>query len=260
MLVNTGSNCHFAVLKCCIGKTVTEGECNLFGILCCIVTCVACAHNSVSKTCFVVLVAYVDTFLVYHVCGDSVGNCNAFLKEVFLSNVVNHCGRCEVVEAVCVNKATGGVNLTCKDISNCVCTCNTETANPQGSVNGVIVEEVYLKSVGCVDKNDNGLNLAFSLKVGSIFKECSLVSIELEVVLSSCITFVAGEGGVVAFTTNTGECNNNCIAVCGDGVFNVSGIISGVNFKDGSLTCKNCALTGGFTGGNCVHEFLSFIC
>ena len=172
-----------------------------------------------------------------------------------------HCGGGEVIVAVGIYKATGGINLTCKNIGNRIGTCNTETAYPQASVNIIIVEEVNFECVGSVDENNDLGNFACCLELVNVPKKFSLTCVEFKIVLCVCFAFIAGERAIVALTAYARECKNNCITVCGDGVLNVCGIFVDVDFEDRSLTCENCTFAGrrACFFFKCFQEILSLI-
>ena len=261
VLVGAGGNGHIAVLEGGVGQTVTEGKGNFLAILGIIVTGITLTHNRVKVSGLVVLVAYVDAFLVYHVGGSLIGHL-AVKVRVLQRQVVVHCGGRQVVVAVGIHQAAGGVNLAGQDIGNRIGTGNAQAADPQAGIHIVVVQEVHLQGVGGVDQNDDAGDLAFLLQAVSICHQCPLSVIQRQVVElggHTVAVHIAGECAVIALAAHAGEGDDDGIAVGSDGVLDLLGIVGGIDLGDGGLAAQGGIFAAGAAFGCCCLQGCSLI-
>ena len=209
---------HIADSKVGVAHAVAEGVCHDVAIG--VVACVAVAGNEVLVAGFVVFVAYIDAFLVNHVGLGLCGNIAA-LNVAFIGGggEVPHGGGAEVVVAVGVDQAAGGVDLAGQDFGHGVDAGDAHVTDPQRGVDVVLVvlEEIDLQGVGGVDQHDGLFDSAVLLHLGHVLQHGLLVLVEGQVV-----DLVVGE--VSALAADAGQGHDGGIAVLGNAVLDLVGV------------------------------------
>ena len=251
---------HIAVDEAGIGKAMAEGKGHFLAILLGIITGIALTHNCVKVSGLVVLVAYIDTFLIDHI-GRSLLRHLTVIVTILKGNVVMHCRRGKVIVAVGIYQAAGGVDLTCQNVGHCVGTADTQTADPQTSIHIIVIQEIHLKRIGGVDQNDDAGDSAFLLEVIGISHQSSFIVVERKVIKlagNTVTVHIAGECAIVALAADTGEGNDHCVIIGSDGVLYISGIVGRIDLRDGCLTTQRSIFAAGAAFCGFLHQFRSF--
>ena len=209
---------HVADVIAGVAQAVAEGVSHDVAVG--VVACVAAAGDEVLVAGLVVLVAYIDAFLVDHV-GLSLGGHIAALDIAFVGGggEVPHGGGAEVVVAVGIDQAAGGVDLAGQDLGNSVDAGDAHVTDPQRGVDVVLVvlEEIDLQGVGGVDQHDGLFDDAVLLHLGNVLQHGLLVLVERQIVDIAV-------GKVSALAANAGEGDDGGIAVLGNAVLHIVGV------------------------------------
>ena len=178
------------------------------------------AEHAVLVAGLVVLVAYIDAFLINHV-GLALCGHIAALNIAFVGGggEVPHSGGAEVVVAVGIDQAAGGVDLAGQDLGNGVDAGDAHVTDPQRGVDVVLVvlEEIDLQGVGGVDQHDGLFDDAVLLHLGNVLQHGLLVLVERQIVDIAV-------GKVSALAANAGEGDDGGIAVLGNAVLHIVGV------------------------------------
>ena len=209
---------HVADVIAGVAQAVAEGVSHDVAVG--VVACVAAAGDEVLVAGLVVLVAYIDAFLIDHV-GLALCGHIAALNIAFVGGggEVPHSGGAEVVVAVGIDQAAGGVDLAGQDLGNSVDAGDAHVTDPQRGVDVVLVvlEEIDLQGVGGVDQHDGLFDDAVLLHLGNILQHGLLVLVERQIVDIAV-------GKVSALAANAGEGDDGGIAVLGNAVLHIVGV------------------------------------
>ena len=209
---------HVADVEVGVAHAVAEGVSHDVAVG--VVACVAAAGDEVLVAGLVVLVAYIDAFLIDHV-GLALCGHIAALNIAFVGGggEVPHSGGAEVVVAVGIDQAAGGVDLAGQDLGHGIDAGDAHVTDPQCGVDVVLVvlEEIDLQGVGRVDEDDDLFDLTVLLHLGQVGQHVLLVLVQSQVV-----NLAVGKVGTL--TANTGQGDDSGITVLGNAVFHVVGV------------------------------------
>ena len=209
---------HIADSKVGVAHAVAEGVCHDIAVG--VVACVAVIGDEVLVAGFVVLVAYIDAFLVDHV-GLCLGGNIAALNVAFVDSggEVPHSGGAEVVVAVGIDQAAGGVDLAGQDLGHGVDAGDAHVTDPQRGVDVVLVvlEEIDLQGVGGVDQQDGLFDGAVLLHLGNVLQHRLLVLVKRQIVDLAV-------GKVSTLAADAGQGHDSGIAVLGNAVLDLVGV------------------------------------
>ena len=209
---------HVADVEVGVAHAVAEGVSHDVAVG--VVACVAVAGDEVLVAGLVVLVAHIDAFLVDHV-GLSLGGHIAALDIAFVGGggEVPHGGGAEVVVAVGIDQAAGGVDLAGQDLGHGIDAGDAHVTDPQCGVDVVLVvlEEIDLQGVGGVDQQDGLFDGAVLLHLGNVLQHSLLVLVERQIVDLAV-------GKVSTLTADAGQGHDSGIAVLGNAVLDLVGV------------------------------------
>jgi len=209
---------HVADVEVGVAHAVAEGVSHDVAVG--VVACVAGAGDEVLVAGLVVLVAHIDAFLVDHV-GLSLGGHIAALDIAFVGGggEVPHGGGAEVVVAVGIDQAAGGVDLAGQDLGHGIDAGDAHVTDPQCGVDVVLVvlEEIDLQGVGGVDQQDGLFDGAVFLHLGNVLQHSLLVLVERQIVDLAI-------GKVSTLAADAGQGHDGGIAVLGNAVLDLVGV------------------------------------
>ena len=209
---------HVADVEVGVAHAVAEGVGH--GVAVGVVACVAVAGDEVLVAGLVVLVAHIDAFLVDHV-GLSLGGHIAALDIAFVGGggEVPHGGGAEVVVAVGIDQAAGGVDLAGQDLGHGIDAGDAHVTDPQCGVDVVLVvlEEIDLQGVGGIDQQDGLFDGAVFLHLGNVLQHSLLVLVERQIVDLAV-------GKVSTLAADAGQGHDSGIAVLGNAVLDLVGV------------------------------------
>ena len=209
---------HIAVGKGGVTQAMAEGVSDHVAVG--IIASVAAAGNKILIAGLVVFVAYVDALLIDHVAA-ALGGDIAALDIAFVGSggEVPHSGGAEVVVAVGIDQAAGGVDLAGQDLGNGVDAGDAHVTDPQRGVDVVLVvlEEIDLQGVGGVDQHDGLFDDAVLLHLGNVLQHFLLVVVERQIVDLAV-------GKVSALAADAGQGHDSGIAVLGNAVLDLVGV------------------------------------
>ena len=209
---------HVADVIAGVAQAVAEGVSH--GVAVGVVACVAAAGDEVLVAGLVVLVAYIDAFLINHVGLALCGHIAALnITLIGAGGEVPHGRGAVVVVAVGIDQAAGGVDLAGQDLGNSVDAGDAHVTDPQSGIDVVLVvlEEIDLQGVGGVDQHDGLFDDAVLLHLGNVLQHGLLVLVEGQIVDIAV-------GKVSALAANAGQGNDGGIAVLGNAVLHIVGV------------------------------------
>ena len=236
---------HITVIKSGIAQSEAEGERHVTSVG--IAACVTGAHNKIFVPGLVILVTYIDAFLVDQVGLCIVGDILAIVTGIGHRNGILHCRRREVVIAVGIHQRTGGIDLAGQDVRHRIGAVSAYTADPQHCIHCIFVflQEFHLQSIGGVDQHDNGLDLAIRLHLRSGSHHFLFVFIQRQVVGVAIFCTL----GICTLTADTGDGDDGSIAVLGEGVLHILSIDAPGRFADVERTQQCGRFTLAITAG-----------
>ena len=206
-----------AVLKGSVAQPVAEGEGHVIGIG--IVPGISSTHDLILVPGLVVLVADVDALLVDHIGLGVVGNLPLHIALVHGGHKVGHGGGREIVIAVGIGQAAGGVPPPRQDIRHGVDAGDAHIADPQAGVHPILVvfQEVHLEGVGGVEQHHDLLDRPRRLHIRQVLHHLPLILVQGQVV-------GLPEGQINALAPHAGEHHDGRVAILGHGALHLIGV------------------------------------
>ena len=185
------------IRKIRIAQSISKRKCNVFSII--IITCISFFHDIIFIACLIILITYINTFLINHIGACFFRYHPFFISFVYNRYKVSHCRCGVVIIAIRIYQTAGRIHLSCQYLADRINTRNPHISNPQTCIHivCVIFQKIYLQCIRGVNKNYNLFDGTFRFHSRNIFHHFSFVFIDCKIIHVPIIQ-------VRTFSANTG--------------------------------------------------------